>query len=113
MSKYNLIWNAFYHDFNAKKIKEYNVLNDGFVGEVVKRLPKKKSDVGYDIFKKELRSELMYRYWGKVEWEVVLSAFPPSTDGKEELKVDIYQQVMLNFDIFCDYAYDKLFGGKK
>lgn len=113
MEKYNLSWKAFYHNFNARRIEEYNVLNDGFINGLMERLPKKKSDITYDIFKENLRSELMYRYWCKCEWEVVLSAFPPSKNGEEERKVDIYQQVMLNFEIFCKYAYVNLMGGNK
>lgn len=113
MEKYNLSWKAFYHNFNARRIEEYNVLNDGFVNGLMERLPKKKSDITYDIFKENLHSELMYKYWCKCEWEVVLSAFPPSKNGEEKRKVDIYQQVMLNFEIFCKYAYDNLFGGNK
>ncbi len=113
MEKYNLSWKAFYHNFNARRIEEYNVLNDGFVNGLMERLPKKKSDITYEVFKEKLRAELLYRYWCKCEWEVVLSAFPPSKDGEEKRKVDIYQQVMLNFEIFCKYAYDNLFGGNK
>ena len=113
MEKYNLSWKAFYHNFNARRIEEYNVLNDGFVNGLMERLPKKKSEITYEAFKENLRSELMYKYWCKCEWEVVLSAFPPSRNGEEKRKVDIYQQVMLNFEIFCKYAYDNLFGGNK
>ena len=113
MEKYNLSWKVFYHNFNARRIEEYNVLNDGFVNGLMERLPKKKSEVTYEVFKENLRSELMYKYWFKYEWKVVLSEFSPRKNGEEERKVDIYQQVMLNFEIFCKYAYDNLFGGNK
>ena len=45
----------------------------------------------------------MYYYWAKCEWEVIVSDWP--TSGKVEAKIDVYNQVMLNWDKFADYTW--------
>lgn len=43
-------------------------------------------------------------YWSKCEWEIILSHWPPRKNA-QELKIDVYDQVMLNWPIFCDYIW--------
>lgn len=46
----------------------------------------------------------MYYFWSKCEWEIILSDFPPSDRFKKK-KVDVYEQVMLNWDKFINYLW--------
>lgn len=48
----------------------------------------------------------MYYFWSKCEWEIILSDFPPSKKFQEK-KVDVYEQVMLNWDIFINYVWNQ------
>lgn len=79
------------------------------------------------IFAEELEWAIQYRYWAKCEYEVLIVGWPPAITIEEleklynekeghyrvcpELetakKVDIYSQVMLNWDIFVDYVWGK------
>ena len=83
------------------------------------------------IFNEEVRRSLLYYYWSKCEWEVVITSWPPYVK-KEEIdrlnkemmdnpnhyresvnldvgeKIDVYSQVMANWDIFIDYVWNNL-----
>jgi hypothetical protein len=57
-----------------------------------------------DAFAESMKSELMYYFWSKYEWEVCITEL---FDGekKAETKVDVYMQVMQNYDVFVDYVW--------
>ena len=57
-----------------------------------------KKDKSLDI-KAQLRSGLMYCFWCKYEYEIVINRLPDSGN----LTVDVYTQVEQNLDIFYDY----------
>ena len=46
----------------------------------------------------------MYHFWSKCEWEIIITDWP--TSGKVEEKIDAFDQVMLNWPIFCAYILD-------
>ena len=53
-------------------------------------------------FAERLKANLMYYFWSKAEWEVVISAW---VGGDALKKIDVYTQVMNNFDVFLDYVW--------
>ena len=112
-SNKNLTWNVYVYNFNKRCIETRNILGKESV--IIRDiLEKAKSEYkenvpDYDKFKEEVRNVVMYYYWAKCEWEVIISAWPPNENAKEE-KVDVYSQVMLNFDQFYRYLYYGLFG---
>lgn len=129
----NLTWNVFVEDSNRKEIKTYNVLNAGIMAEIRKRTKniKKKAD-----FEAEVKSILMYYYWSKCEWEIILTSWPTRISIEElnrlknELKeyvkthnkvpyilcprlnvaekIDVFRQIEINWDIFIDYLWNNL-----
>lgn len=48
----------------------------------------------------------MYYFWAKCEYEVIVSAWPPR-EGSEE-KIDIYDQLKANWDIFKELVFKEL-----
>lgn len=99
-----LIWNVFYDDFNGQKIKTTNILDHAsFRGDCVKAAKKYKNDK--EKFLDEVHRSLMYYYWCKCEWEVIISSWPPS-DRQEAIKVDVYSQVMNNWHVFSEYIWE-------
>lgn len=126
-----MVWNVFREEFNQKSIVIYNIFNhSGFAQDVKKLL---KEDITKDKFAEQLRRSLMYWFWSKSEYEVVISSWPVYID-KAELnrlnteceeyynkwghypykidvapdvgeKVDIYSQIMMNWDQFIDYVW--------
>lgn len=122
MSKPNLVWNVYRNDFNSKEIKVFNVFNHYRFREDVEKLIKSKPS--YDELSEQLRKTAMYYFWSKCEHEVVVTSFPPrigaseiqrirndsypygtSVNLKTGSKVDVYNQLQLNWDQFVGYVW--------
>lgn len=96
-------WIVYYHDINRDKIDTYNVFKHGrFREDVIKAIKKYKNK---DEFAEQLKSELQFYFWSKAEWEIVIS---PWVGGKntKSIKIDVYDQVMNNWEIFVDYVWN-------
>lgn len=93
-------WNVFYVNMNSRKLESYNVLagREDFMKKLRKKFPDRND------FAKELRSEMMYHYWSRCEWETVIS--PWSCEEGKEWKVDVFWQLELNWDRFVDYCWN-------
>ena len=100
-----LVWNVYRENFNHKKIEVCNVFNCSvrFNDDLI-RIYKEHSN-NKEKFLDEVKSSLMYSYWSKCEYEIILSSWPPRKDFKEE-KIDIYNQIMINWDIFSEYIWN-------
>ena len=127
-----LKWYVFYHDWNSNKICPTNVLRHSskFVDGLLEAKRKYKND--YLKFAEEIRMSLQYAYWSKSEHETIITSWPPFIDEEEfnrlievkedgkrngfkrfyesvnltcDYKIDIYMQVMLNWDRFIDYLW--------
>ena len=100
-------WNVFYHNVNSQKIETFNIFKHGaFFEYVSNHLNKCKTK---EEFAEKLKSELHYYFWSKAEYELIIS---PWCGGRytDDIKVDIYTQVMNNWSIFLDYVWQN--GGK-
>lgn len=96
-----LEWYVYYGDFNAKKIESYNIFNHGgFILDCKKNY--KANGDNREEFIERMRKDLMYWFWSKCEWEVVIVSWP---EGRGETKIDVYDQVMLNWKLFSDYVW--------
>ena len=128
-----LEWFVYRHDINSRKIVKYNIFDHWRFEEDVKKDLKKCTTK--EEFAEKLKSNLMYYFWSKCEHEVVISSFPVhikkeelerlNTDFKNDTdkygrepysmwvspsigkKIDIYGQVMLNFEVFVDYVWSQ------
>ncbi len=56
-------------------------------------------------FASRLKSSLMYYFWTKSEWEIIMSPWCGGKDVKE-IKVDVYWQVINNWYAFLDYTWE-------
>ena len=105
--KTGLKWFVFVEDINKKQIKVYNIFeHKDFMEDCDDAWKDYINDEHRDFskFKKDIESNLMYYFWSKCEWEIVLSDFPPS-DSFQKKKIDVYQQVKINWDKFIDYLF--------
>ena len=67
----------------------------------------KKAAEKYQIkedFAKQLRCEVMYYFWAKCEWEVLVAPWISPLESEKE-KVDVCWQIMNNWDVFVDYTW--------
>ena len=104
--KTGLKWFVFVEDINKKQIKVYNIFEHKDFMEDCDDAWEDYINEHRDFskFKKDIESNLMYYFWSKCEWEIVLSNFPPS-DSFQRRKIDVYQQVKINWDKFIDYLF--------
>lgn len=101
----DLVWNVYRYDVNRNEIVTYNVFsNYGFVKSCVEVINKYKNDI--EKIKEEIKHTLVYYYWSKCEWEILISPLF-SRDGRER-KIDVYSQIMLNWDKFFDYLWTNI-----
>lgn len=99
-----LEWNVYIEDFNGRKIKTFNIFDHArFLDDTKKNSRKNIHDP--EAFKEQLRSDLLYYFWSKCEWEILISPWIRA-DSTKPLKVDAYEQVMLNWDAFFKYVWD-------
>ncbi len=117
-----LEWNVFLHDFNSNKIIIFNIFNNG---RFLNCLYKLKNETDFKNFSEEVRSLIMYCFWSKCEYETIITSFPSYISKKElnrinnedvkyricvnlecEIKVDAYDQIMLNWDKFINYLWN-------
>lgn len=96
-----MVWSVYVGDFNGKRIETDNIFDHcAFDADCRKNYKKNKENK--EAFLEQLRRDLMYYFWSKCEWEVVIQSWPA---GHGEKKIDVYDQVMLNWNIFCDYVW--------
>ena len=86
-------WNVYYHDSNARKIIQWNIFK---VYDLLK------SDLNKEDFIEQLRKSLMYYFWSKSEYQVLIL---PWVGEADDIKIDIYDQVMMNWDKFSEYVW--------
>ena len=96
-------WKVILFDYNSKSLKEYNIFkHPGFKKDFIDMCH---IDIDDNDFEDRLRGILQYYFWAKCEYEVFVSEWPPSLEDKiPSVKIDIYYQIMLNWDKFLDYC---------
>ena len=129
MKAEKLTWNVYYLNFNERKIELFNIFRHysfcECVDKAVKKykkeikkegLTKKQLEELLKDFKEHIRREMQYYFWSKYEWEIgITEPFSNSlvddyTKGRKYPweKIDVYDQVMMNWDVFFDYLYKNL-----
>lgn len=117
-----LCWNVFYENPNIG-IETWNVFRHAsFSGEVETMLAE---EIDKEKFEKRLHSSVMYYFWSKSEYEVIIAPWPCyisrvesqliknnelpryrqviNVEGSD--KFSIYDQIELNWDVFVDYCW--------
>ena len=129
-----MIWNVFNHDFNHKKIEVWNIFAYRAFREDVEKLLKEV--LIYEEFSDRLQRLVLYYFWSKAEFEVVITSWPPYVDTSEidrllverekypnyrshnikpdvRKKIDVYEQLQLNWKCFADYVWSFKEAGEK
>ena len=124
----DIIWNVYWYDFNEKTIEKRNIFNlstkfyKGF--EKIRKEVKKHN---FEWFNLELRKLAQCCYWSKVEYEILATDVFASVEKEKMLenylntkgewiqplcnflktreKIDIFEQLELNWDAFSNYVY--------
>lgn len=96
-------WKVYTEDFTNKEVKLFNVFDHFRFRTGVEKAFKECNGNKID-FSKRVRSEAIYYYAWKCEYEVYVS----SMWKKEPLKIDVFQQLEINWDKFIDYTWNAL-----
>lgn len=99
-------YNVYYHSFNGDEIKTFNVLReDRYVMNCIRGY---KKNMSRDEFDERLDKDCMSMYWSRCEYEVIVSAW---VGGKAKEKIDIYQQLKINWSVFSEICW-KIYMGE-
>ena len=98
-----LEWQVYYYNINRKRIETFNVFqHGGFKKDLDEILKKNKTRT--KLAEEEIKRSVMYYFWSKSEWEILLC--PWIGEKNKELKIDVYDQLMLNWNQFLDYIFE-------
>lgn len=103
--KKDLNWYAFYWDCNSNSLERTDVIHSDLIDEVKKAI-KKSQD--FNQIKEIIRRDLMWHYWSKSEWEVLVSDLHLHTPKHRIEKIDIYYQLEPNLDRITEYMINNL-----
>lgn len=105
--KKNIIWLVWIWDFNHDRLEEYDVMP--YFLEEYKALKKKDRPVDLEELSEWLDNAASYRFWAKCEYEMIVHSWP---ELKNDMKVDVYDQLRLNWDVFVKFFYDEVVSKK-
>lgn len=91
-------------DINSREFKKYNVM-PYFINCYKEARKKKKQPKTFDEFKEFVKSNSMYMYWSRCQYEIVLTDWPSQTRSK---KIDIHWQLMMNWDVVTSILIDNV-----
>lgn len=121
-----MTWNVFVYDFNKRKIEVKNLFNISITFnedfEALKCQTLRGDITTKEEFADRLKSILMYTFWCRREYEIVISDLCWTyigADDKNKLreydhyektatKIDVYSQVQMNWDRFVDYVWNEV-----
>ena len=99
-----LTWNVYIGNINSKEIEMFNIFDHWkFTEDCQENL--KENGGSRERFVEQLRRDLMYYFWSKCEWEVIVSHWPPNERCRYR-KIDVCDQVLLNWTHFVDYVWE-------
>ena len=102
-----LHWNVYIENANRDKIEVYDIFQFRCLEEDLKQIKREYKDNKKE-FEERVRSQLMYHFWSKCEWETVLTALINPKDKTIEKKIDVFNQIELNWKVFIDYVWENL-----
>lgn len=103
-----LSWNVKHFNCNVQKIEDYDVLR--YREDFIKKLKKKCATK--EEFAEKLRGEMMYLFWSKCEWELIIRL---EEDGHvillpwcgardpEEVAIDVTNDMTFDWKSFAEY----------
>lgn len=101
-------WNVFYYDINRNKITTYNIFRHGRFNKYIEKAFK--TSKTKEEFAKILKRELMYYFWSKAEWELVIKLDEDNhiflipwcgCRNPEEVKIDVTNDTSFDWSGFA------------
>ena len=105
-------WMVLYHNINSDKIEQYNILK--YREDDIKKM--RKESENKKGFSEKLKRELMYYYWSKCEWEMIISKTEDNRivltpwcgcRNPDEVAIDVTDDNNFNWIGFADYILER------
>lgn len=102
-------FNTIIYSPNSKKFIRYDVIP--YFMDILRQCARKdngkddcywKFPLNRDEFLEFIRRKGMNMFWSRCEYEIILSAWPPTKDHEEEKKIDVWNQIEANIGSVCD-----------
>lgn len=58
-----------------------------------------------DEWKEFIKEESQYKWWGRCEYEIILTSWPPKKD-ENGIKIDVHEQVIMNLDLIAELMFN-------
>lgn len=97
-------WYVYYDNINRKEITKFNIFDHGGFRRDFVNAAKKFRDK--DDFTEEVRCALMYYFWSRSEYEVLVYPWPCMSLDARHIKIDFYEQIRMNWQAFADYVWE-------
>jgi len=98
-----LKWYVYLENINSRRIETYNVFKHfNFyqdVKEAIKQIENRQD------FSERIRQIAKYYFWSKCEYEILITSWIATNNFKDK-KIDVYDQLELNWDRFIDYIWE-------
>ena len=98
-----LKWYVYLENFNSRSIVTYNVFKHfNFyqdVKEAIRQIEDKQN------FSEKIKRIAKYYFWSKCEYEILITSWIATNNFKDK-KIDVYDQLELNWDRFIDYIWE-------
>ena len=94
-----LEWNVILYEHD--KIRIYNVFNNAYFSEAITDImhtPNLSRNEISELIERKAR----WQFWGRCEYEYIMSSWPPYKEDKG-YKIDVFEQLTLNWGRFIDY----------
>lgn len=95
-----MAWYVFYYDQNKERVVKWNIFDHVEFTENFKILCSK--HYAPDKFSSELQHIARYYFWSKYECEIFIEPW----NSDKSAKIDVFDQLMLNWDAFAKYCYN-------
>ena len=100
-----LKYNVWIFNFNQQEIEIYNVFRHYGFFKTIKKILLEYETI--EDFSEQLKKEVMYHFWAKAEWEIIIQPWSGCCDIKKTAKkIDVYDQLTMNWEHFVKYIWD-------
>ena len=96
-----MIWNVYKYNINSRQLEQFNIFNHHGFSKDFEELKSKRFDE--EQFAERLNRIVMYYFRCKYEYEVLVGEYS-DRENRVEMRVDIYDQIKLNWGAFVDYC---------
>lgn len=103
---WNIYHNIPFRDAAIKAVKKYDRAPGKYKTHICVNQNARINLYGLDAFVHEIKSMLMWQFWARCEYELLISDFPPhidkETNEERKYKIDVYNQVVPNVEVIAN-----------